>query len=71
MHPDVRELLWLRASGATQLRETYRGYHTNVESTDQKDYYTVLKESPCPPNPSVGAIKVDQKRIYFDLNVTA
>ena len=26
LHPDVREHLWLRASGATQLRKTYEDY---------------------------------------------
>lgn len=58
LHPDVREHLWLRSSGAAQLMKTYEGY------------YNVLEESPIPPNPSVGTIKADQSRISFDMDVT-
>ena len=71
MHPDVREQLWLRASGAIQFQRTYEGYSANKNSSAKKDYYTALEESPCPPNPSVGTIKADQTRINFDLDVTA
>ena len=53
LHPDTREQLWLRASGAPQLMKTYAGYQ------NKKDYYTALEESPCPPNPSIGTIKAD------------
>lgn len=64
LHPDTREQLWLRASGAPQLMKTYAGYQ------NKKDYYTALEESPCPPNPSIGTIKADQTRIAFDLEYT-
>lgn len=48
--------------------KTYAGYQS--QSSNQKDYYTALAESPCPPNPSVGTIRADQTRITFDLDVT-
>ena len=70
MHPDVRENLWLRSSGAGQFLKTYTGYQVGQGSSNTKDYYTALEDSPNPPNPSVGTIKADQSRINFDLEVT-
>ena len=67
LHPDVREHLWMRSSGAAQVMKTYDGY---VTGNDTKNYYSILEESPIPPNPSVGTIKADQTRISFDLEVT-
>jgi len=49
--------------------KSYEGYPSENGSKD-KDYYTMLEESPNPPNPSVGTIKADQTRINFDLEVT-
>ena len=69
LHPDVREQLWLRSSGAHQLMKTYEGYMME-NGMKGKDYYTMLEDSPNPPNPSVGTIKADQTRINFDLEVT-
>ena len=34
-----------------------------------RDYYTMLEDSPNPPNPSAGTIKANQYRINFDLEV--
>ncbi len=73
MAPDVREHLWMRASGAFQLMKSYQGYA--FESTQgkpsgkPKDYFAALEESLNPPNTSVGTIKADQTRIKFDLEV--
>lgn len=69
LHPDVREQLWLRASGAAQLMKSYEGYPTSEQTQSKKDYYSALEESPCPPNTSVGTIKADQSRIFFDTDV--
>ena len=72
--PDVREHLWLRASGAHQLIKSYGGY-ASMNSQGQpsgqkpKDYFTALEDAPNPPNTSVGTIKADQSRIKFDLEV--
>ena len=73
LHPDVREHLWSRSSGATQLMKSYEDYPIDNSSAGnkKKDYYTALAESPHPPNSSVGTIKADQTRIAFDLDVTA
>ena len=75
LHPDVREHLWSRSSGATQLMKSYEDYQVDSAAsggyTMKKDYYTALEESPNPPNSSVGTIKADQSRINFDLDVTA
>ena len=47
LHPDVREHLWLRASGATQFMKTYVGYASGGQgSAITKDYYTALEDSP-------------------------
>lgn len=48
--------------------KTYSDYSTTGGKTS--DYYTLLEESPCAPNPSTGTIKADQTRIHFDLEVT-
>ena len=62
-HPDVREQLWLRASGAYQLMESYKDYKVEVDSSNSTknvtDYYEALEKSPTPPNPSVCTIKAD------------
>jgi len=60
-HPDVREHLWLRASGASQYTESYDNYRHKTSSSGYKktDYYSGLEASPSPPNPSVGTIKAD------------
>ena len=79
LHPDVREHLWSRSSGATQLMKSYEDYPLDAAAgaaatssgNQKKDYYTALAESPHPPNSSVGTIKADQTRIAFDLDVTA
>lgn len=57
-HPDVREHLWLRASGAHQLMDSY---NAQVKPVNGKpvDYYTALESSPTAPNPSVCTIKAD------------
>ena len=68
LHPDVREHLWLRASGATQLKKSYQDYQ--VDGLHNKDYYDALKESPDPPNSSFATILADQPRISFDVTVT-
>ena len=61
LHPNVREHLWSRASGATQLMKTYEGYQVDANAPEgmKKDYYTALTEAPNPPNSSVGTIKAD------------
>ena len=61
LHPNVREHLWSRASGATQLMKTYEGYPVDANAPEgmRKDYYTALTEAPNPPNSSVGTIKAD------------
>ena len=69
LHPDVREHLWMRSTGAYQIMDSYAEYPSGVNGKT-KDYYTALEESPNPPNPSVGTIKADQTRIHFDLDVT-
>ena len=61
LHPDVREHLWSRASGAMQLMKAYEDYPANENAPDgnKKDYYTALTEAPNPPNSSFGTIKAD------------
>ena len=49
--------------------KSYEGYQL-AGGLKGKDYYTMLEDSPNPPNPSVGTIKADQTRINFDLEVT-
>ena len=61
LHPDVREMLWVRASGAGQFKASYKGYPGG-------SYYEMLEKTPCTPNPSVSTIRADQPRIFFDLN---
>lgn len=68
-HPDLREHLWMRASGAAQMQQTYEDYKDGA-SERRLDYYSALERSPCPPNPSVGTIKADQPRMNFDTDVT-
>ena len=58
LHPDVREHLWMRSTGAYQIMESYDKYSSSVFGK-VKDYYTALEESPNPPNPSVATIKAD------------
>lgn len=50
------------------MMKTYSDY--NMPGTKTQDYYNLLEESPCAPNPSTGTIKADQTRINFDLDVT-
>ena len=70
LHPDVREHLWLRASGASQFMKSYQNYPSRTNPERGTDYYLSLEDAPCPPNSSVGTIKADQSRITFDLEVT-
>lgn len=49
--------------------KSYEGYPTSEHTLSKKDYYSALEESPCPPNTSVGTIKADQSRIFFDTEV--
>ena len=67
IHPDVREHLWMRASGAAQLQETYSGY----KSSDGKtvDYYETLLLSPTPAHVSQIDIDRDKDRFHFILKV--
>jgi len=59
LHPDVREHLWMRASGAHQFMKSYTNYPSRTNQEKGSDYYQALEDSPCPPNPSVGTIKAD------------
>ena len=67
IHPDVRTLFWMRASGAAQYMDTYSDY-LSTDSGKKYSYYEALKEfQPLPPSPSVSLIYADQKRLEFDL----
>ena len=72
LQPDVREHLWLRASGASQLLKTYDDYVIDPDDLEAKtiDYYTALKEAPTVPNPSIKLINTTLKDIDFDLEIT-
>ncbi len=56
--PDVRALLWLRASGAYQYIDTFKGYQVK-DANLEWDYYTALSKSPIPPSPSISLIHAD------------
>ena len=67
LEPDVRTLLWLRASGAYQYIDTFKGYKVK-DSDIEMDYYSALKKSPIPPSPSISLIYADMKRLQFDID---
>ena len=67
LEPDVRTLLWLRASGAYQYIDTFKGYKVK-DSDIETDYYSALKKSPIPPSPSISLIYADMKRLQFDID---
>ena len=66
LDPDVRTLLWLRASGANQYLDTFREYPIKDGGNEKWDYYTALSKSPIPPSPSISLIHADHKRLTFD-----
>ena len=68
LHPDLREILWLRASGSYQLMLTYDSYPNKKRPADKKDYFTALLESPNVPNPSTSKILADKNKIRFDMD---
>jgi len=65
LHPDVRALLWLRASGASQYIATFDGYPSRDKPGTKSDYYKALKNSVTPVNPSVVVIENDKSRRTF------
>ena len=62
----MRALLWLRASGAYQYIDTFKGYQVK-DANLEWDYYTALSKSPIPPSPSISLIHADQRRLVFDM----
>ena len=67
LDPDVRALLWLRASGAYQYMDTFKNYPVK-DANMTWDYYTALSKSPIPPSPSISLIHADQRRLVFDMD---
>ena len=67
MHSTVRQLLWLKASGASQHIDTFSNYELEDE-TKKFNYFHILKDLvPLNPNPSIDAIIRQANVISVDL----